>query len=202
MPRSACPGAAKLLATRMSRSPSPSKSATTVCAAKTRHSGLRRAIDGIEVALDEVARAVVLENPHAMIRFQDAREVEVVAVDVHDVELAVAVEVVELEMHGAVDRRKARQHARRGKVAGGVARKLDDALIPLREQRDEIGHAIAREITELEANRPRTLREHLALVRVAARAIQGDEIGHAIAREITELEANRPRTLREHLALV
>src|ERR1051326_8002658 len=143
-------------------------------AVEIRHYGLRRAIDGIEVALDEVARAVVLENPHAMIRFQDAREVEVVAVDVHDVELAVAVEVVELEMHGAVDRRKARQHARRGKVAGGVARKLDDALIPLREQRDEIGHAIAREITELEANRPRTLREHLALVRVAARAIQGE----------------------------
>src|SRR5213078_1985173 len=134
---------------------------------------LGRSIHGEKVALGKIVVAIILQDPDAVVRLENTRIVEVVAVHVQDVRFAVAVEVTHGEVHRAIYRRKAGQHLTpSGKIACTIIGEQDNALIALREQRHDVRKSIPCEVEDFEPYRAWRSIEHVALIRRAILPIE------------------------------
>src|SRR6266576_4196584 len=134
---------------------------------------LGRSIHGEKVALGKIVVAIILQDPDAVVRLENTRIVEVVAVHVQDVRFAVAVEVTHGEVHRAIYRRKAGQHLTpSGKIPRTVIGVQNDSLISLREQRHDIRESIPREVDDFEPYGAWRGIENVTLIRRAIRPIE------------------------------
>ena len=127
----------------------------------------RGAVNREKVALVEIVFAIIFQNSHPMVGLQDTRVIEVVSVHVHNVENSVAVEIVQGEVHGAIDWRKPRQGPLARETAFPVVLEEDDSLVSLSEQRDDVWRSVAGKVNYLEPNRARRGVENFSAVALA-----------------------------------
>ena len=92
------------------------------------------AVHGEKVPFDKIVLAVIFQDPDSVVRLEHTGIVEIVAVHIQDIQLAVAVEIMHGEVHRAIHRGKPRQDARRcGKPPAAIILEQLDPLITLRE---------------------------------------------------------------------
>src|SRR2546427_10329175 len=134
---------------------------------------LGRSIHGEKVALGKIVVTIIFQDPDAVVRLENTRIVEVVAVHVQDIRFAVAVEVPHGEVHRAIYWRKAGQHLTPSEeIPRTVVGVQNDSLISLREQRHDIRESIPREVDDFEPYGARRGIENLTPIGRAVLAIE------------------------------